>query len=81
MNKNELLEEYRKIKLEGELDKAMWKKYKPIKVEITYNTCKTYSITLPVDLYRFEEFIRRELTKTKVKKKNSKQKLMISSVG
>lgn len=61
MNKDELLEEYRKIKLEEELNKAMWNKYKPIKVEITYNTCKTYSITLPVDLYRFEEFIKREL--------------------
>jgi hypothetical protein len=61
MNKDELLEEYRKIKLEEELDKAMWKKYKPIKVEITYHTCKTYSIILPVDPYRFEEFIKREL--------------------
>ena len=61
MNKNELLEEYRKIKLEEELDKAMWKKYKSIKVEITYNIYKSSSITLPVDLYRFEEFIKREL--------------------
>lgn len=61
MNKDELLEEYRKIKLEEELDKAMWNKYKPIKVEITYNIYKSSSITLPVDLYRFEEFIKREL--------------------
>jgi len=61
MNKDDLLEEYRKIKLEEELDKAMWKKYKPIKVEITYNTCKTYSIILPVDPYRFEKFIKNEL--------------------
>lgn len=60
MNKSELLEEYRKIKLEEELDKAMWKKYRPIKVEITYYT-KSYSITLPVDPYRFEEFIKNEL--------------------
>ena len=61
MNKDELLEEYRKIKLEEELDKAMWNKYKPIKVEITYDIYKSYSITLPVDPYRFEEFIKREL--------------------
>jgi len=61
MNKDELLEEYRKIKLEEELDKAMWNKYKPIKVEITYNIYKSSSITLPVDLYRFQEFIKREL--------------------
>ena len=61
MSKDELLEEYRKIKLEEELDKAMWKKYKPIKVEITYNIYKSSSITLPVNLYRFEEFIKGEL--------------------
>ena len=61
MSKDELLEEYRKIKLEEELDKAMWNKYKPIKVEITYDIYKSYSITLPVDPYRFEEFIKREL--------------------
>ena len=61
MNKDELLEEYRKIKLEEELDKAMWKKYKPIKVEITYNIYKSSSITLPVDVYRFEKFIKDEL--------------------
>ena len=61
MNKNELLEEYRKIKLEEELNKSMWKKYKPIKVEITYYTCKTYSITLPVDPIRFKKFIENEL--------------------
>ena len=61
MNKDELLEEYRKIKLEEELNKAMWNKYKPIKVEITYNTCKTYSITLPVNTGRFIEFIKKEL--------------------
>lgn len=61
MNKDEILEEYRKIKLEEELERAMWNKYKPIKVEITYSTCKEYSITLPVDLTRFEKFIKNEL--------------------
>lgn len=61
MNKDEILEEYRKIKIEEELNKAMWNKYKPIKVEITYHTCKTYSIILPVDAGRFEEFIKNEL--------------------
>lgn len=65
MDMSDILEEYRKIKLKEELDKAMWNKYKPIKVEITYHTCKTYSITLPVDLYRFEEFIERELQESK----------------
>jgi hypothetical protein len=39
----------------------MWNKYKPIKVEITYDIYKSSSITLPVNLYRFEEFIKREL--------------------
>lgn len=61
MNKDELLEEYRKIKLKEELDKAMWKKYKPIKVEVTYSICKSYIITLPVDPIRFEKFIKNEL--------------------
>lgn len=61
MNKDEILEEYRKIKLEEELDKAMWNKYKPIKVEITYSPLKSYGIKLPVDAGRFDEFIRREL--------------------
>lgn len=61
MNKDELLEEYRKLKLEEELNKAMWNKYTPIQVEITYTTCKSCSITLPVNLYRFEEFIKNEL--------------------
>lgn len=61
MNKDELLEEYRKIKLEEELNKAMWKKYKPIKVEITYSPFKSHEIMLPVDAGRFDEFIKREL--------------------
>lgn len=61
MDKNELLEEYRKIKLEEELDKAMWNKYRPIKVEITYDINKTFGITLPVDVGRFDKFIKREL--------------------
>jgi len=61
MNKDELLEEYRKIKLEEELEKAVWKKYKPIKVEITYSPFKSYEIELPVDAGRFEEFIKNEL--------------------
>lgn len=61
MNKDELLEEYRKIKLKEELDKAMWNKYKPIEVEITYNTCKSCSITLLVNTGRFIEFIKEEL--------------------
>ena len=61
MNKDELLEEYRKIKLEEELDKAMWKKYRPIKVEITYDINKSFGITLPVNISRFEEFIKNEL--------------------
>lgn len=61
MNKDELLEEYRKIKLKEELDKAMWNKYKPIKVEITYSPFKSYSITLPVNTGRFIEFIKKEL--------------------
>ena len=61
MNKDELLEEYRKIKLEEELDKAMWNKYTPIQVEITYSPLKSYGIKLPVDAGRFDEFIKREL--------------------
>ena len=61
MNKDELLEEYRKIKLEEELEKAMWKKYRPIKVEITYSPFKSCGITLPVNIGRFEEFIKNEL--------------------
>lgn len=61
MNKDELLEEYRKIKLEEELEKAMWKKYKPIKVEITYDINKSFGVELPVNVDRFEEFIKREL--------------------
>lgn len=61
MNRDELLEEYRKIKLEEELDKAMWNKYKPIKVEITYSPLKSYEIMIPVNVGRFDEFIKREL--------------------
>ena len=61
MNKDELLEEYRKIKLEEELNKAMWNKYKPIKVEITYEKFKNYYLQLPVNKERFQEFIDKEL--------------------
>ena len=61
MNKDELLEEYRKIKLEEELEKAMWKKYRPIKVEITYDINKSFGVELPVNVDRFDEFIKNEL--------------------
>ena len=61
MNKDELLEEYKKIKLEEELEKAMWKKYRPIKVEITYDINKSFGVELPVNVDRFDEFIKNEL--------------------
>lgn len=57
----DILEEYRKIKLKEELDKAMWNKYKPIKVEITYSPLRSYEIIIPVNAGRFEEFIKNEL--------------------
>ena len=52
MNKDELLEE---------LNKAMWKKYRSIKVEITYDINKSFGVKLPVNVSRFEEFIKNEL--------------------
>ena len=74
MNKDELLEEYRKIKLEEELDKAMWKKYKPIKVEITYSPFKSYEIMIPVNAGRFDEFIKRELEIFKIRVENKEKR-------
>lgn len=76
MNKDELLEEYRKIKLEEELDKAMWNKYKPIKVEITYSPFKSCEIMLPVNAGRFNEFIKRELQE--VVKNEGKKEMFVN---
>lgn len=61
MDKDELLEEYRKLK--EELDKALYKnnKYTVIKVDITYDRFKNNSICITVNKERFNEFIEREL--------------------
>lgn len=63
MDMSDVLEEYRKIKLKEELDKALYNshKYTIINIEITYEKFKNYYLQLPVNKERFQEFIDKEL--------------------